>query len=95
MFEIQALDFNLGYIDAIQRKDDVSFSENQGLYITSLLNSQYAGKYGYGNQLSSSKLENKVIKLPVDLQGDPDWQYMDQYISWIKQYSKNKLTLIQ
>lgn len=82
-------------VHAIQRKDDVSFSENQGLYIASLLNSQYAGKYGYGNQLSSSKLKNKVIKLPVNLQGDPDWQYMDQYISWIKQYSKNKLTLIQ
>lgn len=82
-------------VHAIQRKDDVSFSENQGLYIASLLNSQYAGKYGYGNQLSSSKLKNKVIKLPVDLQGDPDWQYMDQYINWIKQYSKNKLTLIQ
>ena len=82
-------------VHAIQRKDNVSFSENQGLYIASLLNSQYAGKYGYGNQLSSSKLKNKVIKLPVDLQGDPDWQYMDRYISWIKQYSKNKLTLIQ
>lgn len=82
-------------VHAIQRKDNVSFSENQGLYIASLLNSQYAGKYGYGNQLSSGKLINKVIKLPVDLQGDPDWQYMDQYISWIKQYSKNKLTLIQ
>lgn len=82
-------------VHAIQRKDNVSFSENQGLYIASLLNSQYAGKYGYGNQLSSSKLKNKVIKLPVNLQGDPDWQYMDQYISWIKQYSKNKLTLIQ
>ena len=82
-------------VHAIQRKDDGSFSENQGLYIASLLTSQYAGKYGYGNQLSSRKLENKVIKLPVDLQGDPDWQYMDQYISWIKQYSKNKLTLIQ
>ena len=82
-------------VHAIQRKDDVSFSENQGLYIASLLNSQYTGKYGYGNQLSSSKLKNKVIKLPVDLQGDPDWQYMDRYISWIKQYSKNKLTLIQ
>ena len=82
-------------VHAIQRKDDVSFSENQGLYIASLLNSQYAGKYGYGNQLSSSTLKNKVIKLPVDLQGDPDWQYMDRYISWIKQYSKNKLTLIQ
>lgn len=82
-------------VHAIQRKDDVSFSKNQGLYIASLLNSQYAGKYGYGNQLSSSKLKNKVIKLPVDLQGNPDWQYMDEYISWIKQYSKNKLTLIQ
>ena len=82
-------------VHAIQRKDNVSFSENQGLYIASLLNSQYAGKYGYGNQLSSSTLKNKVIRLPVDLQGDPDWQYMDRYISWIKQYSKNKLTLIQ
>lgn len=82
-------------VHAIQRKDNVSFSENQGLYIASLLNSQYAGKYGYGNQLSSSKLINKVIKLPVDFNGDPDWQYMEQYISWIKQYSKNKLALIQ
>ena len=52
-------------------------------------------KYNRDNLAVWSKVKNDYIKLPVNFNGDPDWQYMDQYISWITQYSKNKLTLIQ
>ncbi len=37
----------------------------------------------YGNQLSSTDLPNKKIMLPVDNNGDPDYEYMEKYIEKI------------
>lgn len=51
-------------------------------------------KYSRDNLAVWSKVKNDVIKLPVDLQGNPNWQYMDQYITWITKYAKNKLLVL-
>lgn len=67
-------------------------SLNQSLFIQTVALKRL-NNIGYSRYWSI--LKNTFIKLPVDVNGNPDWQYMDQYISWIKQYSKNKLTLIQ
>ena len=37
----------------------------------------------YGNQLSSTDLPNKKIMLPVDKNGNPDYEYMEKYIEKI------------
>lgn len=67
-------------------------SLNQCLFIQTVA-SKRLNNIGYSRYWSI--LKNTFIKLPVDVNGNPDWQYMDQYISWIKQYSNNKLTLMQ
>lgn len=38
------------------------------------------GSYSYGNQLSSSDIKGKIIKLPSNESGNPDWEYMEKYM---------------
>ena len=57
-----------------------NFSEMNGLFIASVIRNTLT-KYSYADQLNSKKIANEVIMLPVDLEGDPDWDYMDVYAS--------------
>lgn len=37
-------------------------------------------KWAYGRKPKSDKVFNTLIKLPVDKDGNPDWEYMENYI---------------
>lgn len=54
------------------------------LTVISLLKS----KFMYGRQVRLKRLENLYIKLPVDSDGNPDWQFMEDYIKSLP-YSAN------
>lgn len=45
-------------------------------------------KYAYGRQYRQKTLLKHKIKLPVDSKGDPDWQFMENYIKSLP-YSSN------
>ncbi|MCG2827146.1 MAG: N-6 DNA methylase [Thermoplasmatales archaeon] len=46
--------------------------------VTVLRELQY--KYAYGRQLRIKRLKFDEIKLPIDKEGKPDWQFMEDYI---------------
>lgn len=54
--------------------------------LTVLRESSY--KYAYGRQLRIKRLELEKIKLPIDKKGNPDWQFMEDYIKSLP-YSSN------
>lgn len=63
--------------------------ENPYVYlflITLLRESSY--KYAYGRQLRIKRLELEKIKLPIDEEGNPDWQFMENYVKSLP-YSSN------
>lgn len=37
-------------------------------------------KYSYGRSANPRHIMDTVIKLPVDNCGEPDWQFMEEYI---------------
>ena len=37
-------------------------------------------RYSYGRARILNKLKKETIKLPVDSNGKPDWQFMENYI---------------
>ena len=37
------------------------------------------GKYVYNYKRSDARLRKELLLLPVDSDGQPDWQYMEQY----------------
>ena len=51
----------------------------RGLYITTLLNKEQY-KYSYGRAFVMDKIKNTVLYLPSTSEGEPDWQYMEDYI---------------
>ena len=56
---------------------------NSGLFISSIIRNKFT-KYSYNNQLSSSSIISETIKLPSTINGEPDWNYMNEYITYIK-----------
>lgn len=56
---------------------------NSGLFISSIIRNKFT-KYSYNYQLSSSSITEETIKLPSTVNGEPDWNYMNEYISYIQ-----------
>lgn len=49
------------------------------LFIVTMLNKENY-RYSYGRKFNQTKIKDTIIKLPVDFQGNPDWQFMENYI---------------
>jgi len=57
------------------------------MFIVTVINiEQY--RYNYGIKCSQTRIKNMKIKLPVDSSGNPDWQFMENYIKSLP-YSAN------
>lgn len=52
---------------------------------------QFAQKYSYGNQLSTSVLKRQKMILPIDAQGNPNWQFMEDYIKQEQKIQAQKI----
>lgn len=61
-----------------------------GCFLVSVIRNTIA-KYVYGDQLSSEVLASLSLKLPATPSGEPDWDYMEQYMSEVMQCSKASL----
>ena len=61
-----------------------------GLFICSILNS-IVEKYSYNNARILKKIREEVHKLPVDKKGEPNWEYMEDYIKKLSNMIENAL----
>ncbi len=50
--------------------------------------SQEKYRYNYGRKWGKQKMEKDTIKFPTDNQGNPDWQFMEDYVK-SRPYSGN------
>lgn len=57
-----------------------SLNELAGLFISSVIRRTLT-KYTYSDQLNSQSIAEECVLLPVDADGNPDWAYMDEYMS--------------
>ncbi len=53
-----------------------------GAYLATIINKERY-RYSYGRKFNQTKIRNTVIKLPVDKNGNPDWDYMEKYIKYL------------
>lgn len=65
--------------------DNLNYSS--GLFIASIIDRDKY-KFAYGRQYRQKSFNKHVIKLPVTPTGEPDWQFMEDYIKSLP-YSKN------
>jgi type I restriction enzyme M protein len=72
---------------------DVSILENDklnkynALFIVSIIIKEKY-RFNYGRKWGLEKMQNHKIKLPITKEGNPDWQFMEDYIKSLP-YSKN------
>lgn len=59
-----------------------------GLFIATIIENSEGYKWNYGRQCRINDTKNIKIKLPVDSKGNPDWQFMENYIKSLP-YSAN------
>lgn len=74
----QKKDFIAGDHIVVVRADGW-LNEYTGLFITTLLNNE-KNKYSYGRAFLIDRIQDTVVKLPVDSSGNPDWKFMEDYI---------------
>lgn len=61
------------------------------LFLTSIIKKEKF-KFSYGRKWNASRMSASQILLPVAIDGNPDWQFMEDYI---KQFEETKLLEIQ
>ena len=57
-----------------------SLDTNTGLYIVTCMRKAFTGKYNWNNKSGWARLKDDVISLPVDSNGNPDFDYMEKYM---------------
>ena len=68
---IGATSLNLGYADWI--------NPTRAIFVVTLLCLEY-DKYSFGRSWTGERLRKTTIKLPATPDGEPDWQFMEDYI---------------
>ena len=67
-----------------------------GQYLASVLNaSARYYQYAYNNKRSQIALKKEVINLPTTPDGEPDWQYMENYMKKIMEKSEQTISELQ
>lgn len=62
------------------------------LFLTTIIKANRY-RFSYGRKWTSAKMTETVIRLPVDKNGIPDWEFMERYISELPYYDQVRLRL--
>lgn len=75
-------------VNIIRRKDGVPMNQYVGIFLSTIIDFNESFRWTYGRQCRVNDTENIRIKLPATPSGEPDWQFMENYIKSLP-YSKN------
>ena len=66
---------------ALYLKDDTEATKVCYLFLIAALRSALYQKYSWGDSISMKTIKDDTFLLPVNVEGKPDWAYMDAYMS--------------
>ena len=78
-----------GHVNVLKPK--LIINKYIGLFMASAIKSMFMQKYGFSDMCTQKVLKAEKIYLPVDAKGEPDWQYMEQYMKTMEQKAKQTL----
>lgn len=78
---------------------NVNLNKFNGIFICSAIQKTSKLRASYGYLFNSNRLKNGILLLPIDSQGNPNWQFMEDYVKQemkeqsqkIVKYYENKL----
>lgn len=75
----QDSDFSATSDISVLRLKNINLSQELAMFLNTLIHAEKY-RFNYGRKWSLDRMQNSVIKLPVDSQGNPDWEFMENYI---------------
>ncbi|MBP3615917.1 MAG: restriction endonuclease subunit S [Alphaproteobacteria bacterium] len=66
--------------DHITHLKNKSFNQNTYLFLASLCN-RLSKKYNFNREINDTRISREKIMLPVNSDGEPDYKFMEDYIS--------------
>ena len=80
-FFYQPTDFiGFPHVQGMYENERHAWTRNQLLFLVSILTFTCTGRYSYGRKMTRANIASTKILLPVTSEGDPDWQWMEDYI---------------
>ncbi len=67
------------HVEKIKKTDDM-FDENEGLFLKTAITVSVGTKYQYGYKFSQNRIKRQTVFLPVNDDGEPDYEYMREYV---------------
>jgi len=72
------------HVEKIVLKENKKMSRYFGVFLKTVIEKSIFGKYGYGYKFSQARIKRQKIILPVGLDGQPDYDYMENYVKYIE-----------
>lgn len=73
------------HVEKITNKDHSYISRFIGLFEKQCIDKATISKYGYGYKFAQERIKNQKILLPVSENGEPDYDFMENYIYELEQ----------
>lgn len=89
-FFYQSVEYITGNKMYIIQNDTIS--KNVGIFLVqSFRNSIKDCGFGYGKGLTGTRFKERIVMLPMDFQGQPNWQFMEDYIKQEQKQQAQKI----
>lgn len=89
-FFYQSVEYITGNKMYIIQNDNIS--KNVGIFLVqSFRNSIKDCGFGYGKGLTGTRFKERIVMLPMDSQGQPNWQFMEDYIKQEQKHQVQKI----
>lgn len=82
-----------GHVNVLLPK--VTINEYTGKFIATAIRTMFLDKYGFSEMCTLKVLKAESIRLPVTRKGDPDWQYMEDYMKDIIKQAEESLSALK
>lgn len=90
------------HVEKIMRKDGKKISRLLGTFLVCAVRSAIGNKYNYGYKFAQDRIRRQTILLPVDDNGAPDFDFMEEYVRQLelerraqyKQFAEQQLAQI-
>lgn len=85
----QALPFSASdHVEVLRPK--FAMNQNIGLFFATIINLD-TFRYSYGRKRSQKQIKKDVVRLPVDSQGNPDWEFINNYIEELQSRERERV----
>ncbi len=78
------------HVEKLIRKAGKPLGRYVGLFIKMCIDKSCSGKYGYGYKFAQKRIERQIVKLPVNSEGNPDYEFMEEYMRDVEQKQKER-----